>query len=203
MKSKKELKSKKQIEQKILEVAIELARKGEGALFIIGDNVKYASLIKQKIRKFSVFDSGARKMLVSLGTLDGAIIINSCGEVIDYGVMIEEAKPYLGYGTRHAAAFSASKLGNTAILCSEEERKVKVFQNGKFIMQLDALQKGIEKKIPEVTSLLESVGVGFIGTIGVAALVPTLGITLIPGVIIFGASYFAIKELVGHIKEKI
>jgi DNA integrity scanning protein DisA with diadenylate cyclase activity len=193
----------KKVQQKVLEAAIELARKGEGALFVIGNNVSYSSLIKQKMQKFSVFDDGARKMLVSLATIDGAMIINSNGEVIAYGAMIKKARPVIGYGTRHAAASAASKDGNIAILCSEEERKVKIFKEGKFVLQMDALQKNIEKEIPEVTALLESVGAGLIGTIGVAALAPALGITLLPGVIIFGASYFAIKKiLTWHLDEK-
>jgi DNA integrity scanning protein DisA with diadenylate cyclase activity len=193
----------KKVEEKILEVAIEIARKGEGALFVIGDKVNYASLVDQKIKKFSVFDEGARKMLVSLGTIDGAVIISTKGDVVAYGAMIKKAKPFKGYGTRHAAAFTASQNGNISILASEEERKVKIFREGKFILQMDTLEKNIEKKIPQVTSLLESVGAGFIGTVGAAALVPTLGIAFLPGVLIFGASYFAIKELVSHIKQKI
>lgn len=192
----------KKIEEQVLEAAIELARKGEGALFVIGDKISYDKLVKQKLQKFKVSDKGARKLLVSLATIDGAVIINTKGEVTDYGVMIKKAKAFPGYGTRHAAAFSASKNNNISILVSEEERKVKIFKNGKFIMQLDALQKNIEKQIPKVTGVLESLGAGFIGTIGASVLIPTLGITLLPGVIIFGASYFALKELFSLTKKK-
>jgi hypothetical protein len=195
-------KKTKKIEEQVLEVAIELARKGEGALFVIGEKINYEKLIKQKLQKFSVFDKGARKLLVSLATIDGAVILNPAGDVLDYGAMIKKLKAYPGYGTRHAAAFSASKDNNISILVSEEERKVKIFKNGKFIMQLDALQKNIEKQIPQVSGVLESIGVGFIGTIGASVLIPTLGITLLPGVIIFGASYFAIRELFNLAKKK-
>jgi len=195
-------KKSKRIEEQLLEVAIELARKGEGALFVIGEKINYEKLIKQRLHKFSVFDKGARKLLVSLATIDGAVILNTKGDVVDYGTMIKRAKAFPGYGTRHAAAFSASKNGNTSILVSEEERKVKIFKNGKFIIQLDALQKNIEKQIPKVSGVLESVGVGLIGTIGASVLIPALGITLLPGVIIFGASYFAIRELFSLAKKK-
>lgn len=192
----------KKIEEQVLESAIELARKGEGALFVIADKVSYEKLIKQKLQKFNVLEKGARKLLVSLATIDGAVIINSKGDVVDYGVMIKKARAYPGYGTRHAAAFTASNNNNTCILASEEERKVKIFKNGKFIMQLDALQKNIENEIPKIASLLESVGAGLIGTIGASVLIPTLGIALLPGVIIFGASYFAIKELLSLTRKK-
>jgi len=191
----------KKIEEKVLEIAIELAKKGEGALFVIGDKVKYDSLIKQKLEKFNIFDSGAEKILKSIATIDGAIIIKKSGDVIGYGAMIKRSKPYTGYGTRHAAAVTASENGNTAIMSSEEERKVKIFRDGKFIMQMDALQKNIEKEIPKVASFLESIGAGLIGAVGVTALAPALGIALLPGVIIFGVGYYAFKELAAHLRK--
>jgi len=191
----------KKIEEKVLKIALELARKGEGALFVIGDKVKYDSLIKQKIQKFNIFDNGAEKILKSIATIDGAIIINKGGDVVGYGAMIKKAKPYVGYGTRHAAAVTASEKGNISVMCSEEERKVKIFRDGKFIMQMDALQKNIEKEIPKVASFLESIGAGLIGAIGVTALVPALGIALLPGVIIFGVGYYAFKELATHLRK--
>jgi len=186
----------KEIEEKILKLAIHIARDGEGALFVIGDKVDYSLLIKQKMKPFSVLESGSEKTLRALAVIDGAVIIDREGRVIKYGAMIKKARPYVGYGTRHAAAITASKNKNIAIMCSEEEHKVKIFKNGKFIMQIDALQKGIEKNIHKIATLLESLGAGFIGTIGVAALAPALGIALLPGVIIFGGGYYAIKSLI-------
>jgi len=197
-KSKKKIKA---IEEKILKVAIDLAKKGEGALFVIGDRINYESLLRQKFEQFSVFDPGADKLLKSLATIDGAIIINKEGTVISYGAMIRKAKPFLGYGTRHAAAITASKNKNISILCSEEEQKVKIFRDGRFIMQIDALQKNVERDISKITTFLESIGAGFVGTVGVATLAPALGITLIPGVLIFGGSYFAIKAIMARVKK--
>lgn len=194
--------NKKKVQEIVIQAAIELARKDEGALFVIGDKIKYDLMLKQKIVRFNVFDEGARKLLVSLGTLDGAVIINNEGEITAYGVMIKKAKPYMGYGTRHAAAFTASQSNNISVLASEEERKVKIFKNGKFVLQLDALQKNIEKEIPQVTTLLESIGVGFLGIVGVTVIAPALGIALLPGVIVLGASYYAIKEMFSHLKKK-
>jgi len=192
----------KKIEEKILKIAIEMAKEGEGALFVIGKNIKYSRLLKQKFKKFSVFSKGSEKLLKSLASIDGAIIINVKGEVLDYGAMIKNPRPFRGYGTRHAAAISASKNKNIAILSSEEERKVKIFKDGKYVMQVDALEKNIQKNISQMTGILESVGIGTIGTIGVATLVPTLGITLIPGIIVFGGSYYALRSLINFLKNK-
>lgn len=192
----------KQIEQVVLKIAIEIAKSGEGALFVIGDKVNYEKLIKQKFSKFSVFDKGAEKTLKGLAVVDGAIIINKKGQLVDYGVLIKNTKPFIGFGTRHAAGITSSKNGNISILASEEERKVKVFRDGKYIMQIDALGKNVEKEVPIISKILESTGAGVIGTIGTATLAPTLGITLIPGIIIFGGSYLAIKTFIEKHSKK-
>ncbi len=206
MKSKKEDKkiSKqniKKIEEKIIAIAIEIAKEGEGALFVIGKGVEYTLLRKQKVRLFNLFDHDAEKILKNIAVIDGAVIIDNQGNVLAYSAMIQKAKPFFGYGTRHAAAMTASKNGNLAILCSQEEHKVKIFKNGRLIMQLDAFQKNIEKEISRISSILESLGAGVLGTIGVATLAPALGIALIPGVLVFGASYYAIKKIVKKHKK--
>ncbi|MGB9708279.1 MAG: diadenylate cyclase [Candidatus Pacearchaeota archaeon] len=194
----------KEIEEKILKIAINIAKKGEGALFVIvkGKKPGYSLLIKQEIKPFNILTPGTEKTLQAIGTIDGAVIIDTEGFIVNYGAMIKKTKPFMGFGTRHAAALTASKNGNLVILCSEEEHKVKVFRNGKFIMQIDALQKNIEKDIPKIANILESIGAGFLGTIGAIALAPAIGITLIPGVLIFGGSYYALKMLLKKIKEK-
>lgn len=184
----------KDIEEKILKIAIEISRGGDGALFVIGNNIRYEKLMRQKFKTFSIFDRGAEKVLKGLAVIDGAVIIDQAGKMIDYGVMIKNTKPFVGFGTRHAAAMTASKKGNIAILASEEERKVKIFRDGKYLMQVDSLQKNVEKSIPLVSKFLESTGAGLIGTIGTAVLAPTLGVAFIPGIIIFGGSYFALKS---------
>ncbi|MEK6918123.1 MAG: DNA integrity scanning protein DisA nucleotide-binding domain protein [Nanoarchaeota archaeon] len=186
-------KTLKDIEEKILKIAIEIAKSGEGCLFVLGENAKYEKLIKQKFTKLNIFENGAEKILKGLAVIDGAVIIDKKGNLTDYGVMIKNTKAFVGYGTRHAAAFTASK-GNIVILVSEEERKIKIFKEGKYLMQVDALQKNVEKSVPMMSKVLESTGAGLIGTIGAVTLAPTLGVALIPGVIIFGGGYYAIKS---------
>jgi len=193
--------NEKKVEEKILKIAIEIAREGNGALFIIGNNIKHQRLFRQKFEPFSIFDRGAEKLLKGLSVIDGAVILDKNGEVRKYGVMIKKTRAFIGFGTRHAAAISASKNGNTSILCSEEEKKVKVFKNGRYIMQVDALQRNVEKNISGISRMLETIGAGLIGTIGVSAIAPSLGITLIPGVLIFGGSYYAINKIIEKLRR--
>jgi len=193
--------TEKDIEEKIIKIAIEIARQGDGALFVIGNNIRHQRLFKQKFEPFSIFDRGAEKLLKGLAVIDGAVVIDKTGEVKKYGVMIKGARAFMGFGTRHAAAISASKNGNVSVLCSEEEKKVKIFKNGRYIMQIDVLQKNIEKNISGISTILETVGAGFIGTIGAVTLAPALGITLIPGVLIFGGSYYTLKLILNRLKK--
>ncbi|MCS7134342.1 MAG: diadenylate cyclase [Candidatus Pacearchaeota archaeon] len=188
------MKKSEKIEKILLEIAIQLAREGKGALFVVNDKVKYKRLFQQRIKPFSVFSKGAQKILKSIAPLDGAVIITSEGIVKDYGAMIETKKTFKGFGTRHSAAFTASE-GGIAILCSEEEKKVRIFKDGKYVMQLDPLQKGVEAKVPAVVSVLEVIGAGTVGTVGVMTIAPHAGIAFLPGVLIFGVSYYALKKI--------
>lgn len=191
----KELNRLKKIEEILIQTGIEIARKDEGALFVICKKCKYTKLLKQKIDKFSIFERGAQKLLVSIAMIDGAVIIDPEGAVVQYGAKIESKSTFKGYGTRHSAAYSVSKTKDTlAILVSQEEKKIKIFKEGKVVVQIDALQKGVEKHVSKANELLESIGVGTLSTIGVSALAPTLGIAVVPGIILFGVPYYLFRK---------
>lgn len=185
-------KSLKKIEKTLIEVGLKIAKREEGALFVVGD-VKYKPLVEQTVPAFDICSNP--KLLESLAIMDGAVIIKKNGLMKAYGTMIESTKTLKNFGTRHSAALSASKKGNLVVIVSEEDRKVKIVKNGKMIMQIDALQKGIEESVPRAVDLLESVGAGTIGAIGTGLLIPTLGITLLPGIIVFGSTYYLAKML--------
>lgn len=192
--------SLKKMEEILIKVGIELARKGEGALFVVSENVPHQLLLKQKIEPFSIFEHGAEKILTSIATIDGAVVINHKGDVQCYGALIKPKKVFQGYGTRHSAAYSASLCPNTlSILVSEEERKVKIFKEGKMMMQIDALEKGVENKVSEFGGILESIGFGTFSSIGIAAVAPSLAVAILPGILLFGVPYYLIKKF----KDKI
>jgi hypothetical protein len=68
-------------------------------------------------------------------------------------------------------------------------------------MQLDPKEKGIENKTKEIVSVMESIGAGTIGAVGVGILAPAIGISLIPGILIFGTSHYVFK-FVGQLMDK-
>ena len=187
--NKKEL---KKLEEVLIQVGLKIAKRGEGALFVVGD-VEYRPLVDQNIPPFKAVTNP--KLLESLGLMDGAVIIDNYGMVKAHGVMIKSKKTFKNFGTRHSAGLTASKGKNLVVLISEEDRKIRILKDEKMIMQIDALQKNVEKSVSTAVNLLESVGAGTLGAIGTGLLVPSLGIAMIPGIIVFGSAYFIGKVL--------
>jgi DNA integrity scanning protein DisA with diadenylate cyclase activity len=98
--------------------------------------------------------------------MDGAIILDKYGTERAYGARIESSINYKNHETKHATALGASKdKGNICILVSEEDKKIRIFKARKMSMQLDPKEKNIESSISSATDILETIGVGTIGTI--------------------------------------
>jgi len=178
----------KKLEETLMQVGLRIAKRGEGALFIVGKLKDYHTLVDQNVPPFNAIDNP--KLLESLALMDGAILISKEGYVQAYGIMVKSKSTFKNFGTRHSAGLTASYDGNTVFLISEEDKKIRIIRDGKMIMQIDALQKNVEKSVPMAVNFLESIGAGTIGTISTSILVPSLGITFLPGVIIFGSAYY-------------
>ena len=195
MVSKKEF---KKIEEALIQIGLRIAKRGEGALFVVGD-VDYKPLVDQNVPPFKISDNP--KLLESLAIMDGAVIIDKEGFMRAYGVRVKSTKVFKNFGTRHSAGISASlKKGNLVVVVSEEDRKIRILKQGKMVMQIDALQKNVEQSVPGAVEVLESVGAGTIGAIGTSLLVPALGITFLPGIVIFGSAYYLGKLLMRNKK---
>jgi len=183
----------KKLQEILIQVGLKIAKRGEGALFIIGDT-EYKPLVEQRVPPFRVIENP--KLLESLALMDGAVIINREGFMQAYGVMVKSKKIVKNLGTRHSAGFSASeKKGNLVFIVSEEDKKIKILKEGKMIMQIDALQKNVDDSVPKAVDVLESIGAGTIGAIGTSILVPTLGIAFLPGIVLFGSAYYLLRFL--------
>ncbi len=183
----------RKLEEILIQVGLRIAKRGEGALFVVGE-ADYKPLVNQAVPPFKAVENP--KLLESLALMDGAVVIDKEGKVKAYGVLIKTKTTFKNFGTRHSAALSASKKAELVVLVSEEDKKIRILKGGKMIMQLDALQKDIDKSVPGAVNLLESVGAGTIGVIGTSLLVPSLGIAFLPGVLVFGSAYFLGKLLV-------
>jgi DNA integrity scanning protein DisA with diadenylate cyclase activity len=182
----------KDLEKILIQVALRIAKRGEGALFVIG-HVKYSPLVEQSVAPFDVCQNP--KLLESLALMDGAIIIDREGMMEAYGVKVKSTKVFKNFGTRHSAGMSSAIGDNIVVLVSEEDKKIRILKKGKMIMQIDALQKNVEKSVTGAVDVLESIGAGTVGTIGTGILVPSLGLALLPGIIVFGSAYYLGKMM--------
>lgn len=182
----------KTMEETLIQVGLRIAKRGEGALFVVGE-VKYDPLVEQSVPSFPIKDNP--KLLESLALMDGAVVISSEGNMVAYGVRIKSTKSFKNFGTRHSAAISAAKGDNLVVIVSEEDKKIRILKKGKMVMQIDALQKDIEKDVPHAVAFLESLGAGTLGVVGTSIVAPTLGLAFLPGVIIFGSAYYLGKIL--------
>lgn len=200
MKLLKTMTKMKKIEETLLQVALRIAKRGEGALFVVGNNIKYEPLVDQTVPPFHI--SKNPKLLESLALMDGAILIDKKGFLKAYGIMIKTKKSLKNFGTRHQAGMAAAAKGNIVYLVSEEDRKIKIMREGKVAMQIDPFERNVEKNVPVISEWLESLGAGTLGSIGAAALVPTLGLTFLPGVIIFGSAYYISKILTNSFSKR-
>jgi DNA integrity scanning protein DisA with diadenylate cyclase activity len=195
---KKEDKDFKKLEETLIQVGLRIAKRGEGALFVVGE-IEYSPLINQSVPPFKAIENP--KLLESLALMDGAVIINKRGFVSAYGVRIKSTKIFKNFGTRHSAGLSAAKGDNLVVLVSEEDKKIRILKKGKMIMQLDALQRDVEENISYAVKILETVGAGTVGAVGTSLLFPPLGVAILPGILFFGSAYYIgklIKKRLGR-----
>lgn len=182
----------KKIEETLIQVGLRVAKRGEGALFVVGE-IENKPLVDQSVPPFDVTKNP--KLLESLALMDGAVIIDKNGFMKSYGVRVKSTRVFKNFGTRHSAAISAARGDNLVVIVSEEDKKIRILRKGKMIMQIDALQKNVEKSIPKAMQILESIGAGTVGTIGTSLLLPALGLSFVPGIIVFGSVYYLGKIL--------
>lgn len=147
---------KPEVFEHILSLAVELANKGRegkpiGTIFVVGDQDRVMQLSKQMIiNPFRGYDEEERNILNpqlketirEFSAIDGAFVIGDDGTVITAGRYLgaahdEEDIPR-GLGSRHIAAAGITALTNAiAIVISESTGDVRIFKNGKILMEIE------------------------------------------------------------------
>jgi DNA integrity scanning protein DisA with diadenylate cyclase activity len=129
------------------------ARRGKrvGAIFMIGDSLKVMEGARQLIpNPFKGHEDDLRHLtnpaihetLIELAKLDGAFIIRGDGFIQSAAVFLASGESELqipaGLGSRHtAAAAVTARTRATAIVVSATDANVRIFSDGKLVMQLD------------------------------------------------------------------
>ena len=119
------------------------------------------------------------------------------GRIIAFGARIKKSKALPGYGTKHAAATGITShiKDSLAVLVSEESNWIKVFKNGKIVLEMDSSKTPPSLK-HKVIAFLTDNDTALLATAGASAAI--MGV--IPIVVVSGA-YLAIKTASGIIKK--
>lgn len=139
-----------------LNMAIEFGNKGKegkpiGTIFVLGDEEKAMQLSKQMIinpfkgyepEERNILNPALKETLRELSSVDGAFIIAGNGEIITagryLGASMEDSDIPRGLGSRHLAASGITALTNAiAIVISESTGDVRIFRDGKIIMEIE------------------------------------------------------------------
>lgn len=192
---------KEEIYNLIIQIAQRIAEKKKGALFIIAPKYQlrgeFESLYPQILMPHSIFARGTTTVLEKLVELDGACVISDTGEFLAFGARVRKSIPVLGHGTKHAAAAGITTLLKeaTAILVSEESGWIKIFKEGKVVVEMDA-KMAPPSMMHKVVTFLTDNDTALLTTAGAsAALVGFLPVVVVSG------TYLAIKTASGMIKK--
>ena len=192
---------KEEVYNFLLDISKEIAKKKSGALFVISDNKYfddlYEPLYPQAIANTSIFQKGAKELIVKLAELDGAFLVNEEGVLHAFGARILKSKALPGYGTKHAAAVGVTSniKPSVAILVSEENHWIKIFKDGKILVEMDS-SKTPAPIMNKVVSFVTDNDTALLATAGASAAI----MGFIPVVIVSG-TYLAIKTASGIIKK--
>lgn len=195
---------KRKVYEEVLHIGKQIARTKEGALFLLSDERKirnnYELLFPQLLTHHSINEEGMNKVIQKLATLDGAVLISYSGKILAFGAKLKRSKPVPGYGTKHAAAAGITEhiKDSTAILVSEESNWIKIFQDGKIVMEMDSEDnpKSFEDKI---IAFLSEGDTALLTAGGISAAI--LGGAAVAPIMIVGGTYLAIKTATGFIKK--
>ncbi len=184
---------KSEVMRIILNISKSLAKENKGALFVVANRDKIKSNYQPHYPPIqfagSLLSKGMDAVVEKLATLDGAVIFTPEGELIAYGSRILKSETMLGFGTRHAAARGITLYDNsfTAVLVSEENSWIKVFQKGEVVLETDSVD--IEPStLDKVSRFLASHDMALLASAGIA--VATVGA---PAVLIVGGAYLMVK----------
>ena len=90
-----------------------------------------------------------------------------------------------------------------SFMVSKESEKLLVFKDGKKIAEADPNKEEVKKSRNIIIEIFESIGAGTVGSIGTGFLVPAIGLTFLPGLILFGSAYAIGKSLLERKWKKI
>ena len=160
----------------VIEIAVGIARQSVergrvGALFVVGDEEavlkKSKPLILDPLANYpkamkDIRNANVQGTLNELSKLDGAFVISADGYVLSAARYIEAGSHDIdlpmGFGSRHMAAASISKETNAvAIVVSESEGVVRLFDDGELVGEIIRGIWDLEKIKPHIKGKYEKI----------------------------------------------
>ena len=157
----------------VIEIAVGIVRQSVdqtrrmGALFVVGDEEEVLKrsrpLILDPVANYpkevkDIRDANIQGTMKELAKLDGAFVISNDGYVLSAARHIESRNIDLpmGFGTRHMAAASISKETDAvAVVVSERDSVVRVFDDGELVGEIISGVWDLEKIKPHVKGKYE------------------------------------------------
>lgn len=149
--------------KKVVDLAVAIGREGRegksvGTLFVVGDHRKVLEesrpagfdMVKGYTRKErSIGDSKVREGIKELAQLDGCFVISADGTVEGSARIIDTSPVQItmskGLGARHFAGAAISKNTKAiAVVVSESNGTVRIFQNGEVVLRIEPLQRAMK-----------------------------------------------------------
>jgi len=149
----------------VVDLSVEIGREGRegkrvGTMFVVGDsrNVNRDSYaigfdpVKGYNRKErNLVDPRVRESIKEIAMLDGAFIVSSDGTVESSCQLVDAPAAEItlskGLGTRHWAAAAITKTTNAvAVVVSESNGTVRIFQNGEVMLRIEPFQRAMKWK---------------------------------------------------------
>ncbi len=141
----------------VVDLAVQIGREGRegkpvGTLMAVGDHRKVLENARPigfdpvkgyKQAERNLRDSNVREAVREIAQLDGAFIISSAGTVVAACQLLETGATgsitlSKGLGTRHWAGAAISKKTKTvAVVVSESNGSVRIFQNGEVVLRIE------------------------------------------------------------------
>ena len=159
----------------VIEIAVGIVRQSVdqtrriGALFVVGDEEevlnKSRPLILDPVANYpkevkDIRDANIQGTMKELAKLDGAFVISNDGYVLSAARHIESRNIDIpmGFGTRHMAAASISKETDAvAVVVSERDSVVRVFDDGELIGEIISGVWDLEKIKPHIKGEYEKI----------------------------------------------
>ena len=160
----------------VIDLAVEIGREGRegkrvGTMFVIGDTRRvlnhshpagFDAVRGYSRKERNLNDARVREAIKEIAPLDGAFIVSADGTVERSCQLVDAAHANVtlskGLGSRHWAAAAISKITNAiAVVVSESNGTVRLFQNGEVMLRVEPLRramkwKDFEYEPPAITS---------------------------------------------------